>query len=168
MQILSVEEKTVKSNPFCYLNKFLDFTIQNVSFWFYKIEGIEGVYHTGPFINHFFFFFSWLCCYMSQMNPLIGPVLNQRTLFAIKEYWVRIFRKKSKIFRKSNFNWFFYIFLERLGGSWNHHLSLLPWNKPKVFNALEKNWFIGIFVKVLQISLVFFLWFFFSLICLLY
>merc|ERR1711963_264684 len=29
----------------------------------------------------------WLCCYMSQMNPLIGPVLNQRTLFAIKEYW---------------------------------------------------------------------------------
>ena len=50
-------------------------------------------------------FFSWLCCYMSQMNPLIGPVLNQRTLFAIKEYWVRIFRKrKSKIFQKSNVN----------------------------------------------------------------
>ena len=30
----------------------------------------------------------WLCCYMSQMNPLIGPILNQRTLIAVKEYWV--------------------------------------------------------------------------------
>merc|ERR1711997_254289 len=29
----------------------------------------------------------WLCCYMSQMNPLIGPILNQRTLFAMKTYW---------------------------------------------------------------------------------
>jgi V-type H+-transporting ATPase subunit e len=29
----------------------------------------------------------WICCYMSQMNPLIGPKLNQRTLLAIKEYW---------------------------------------------------------------------------------
>ena len=76
------------------------------------------VCHTGAFINNFFFF-SWLCCYMSQMNPLIGPVLNQRTLFAIKEYWVRIFRKrKSKIFRKSNVKYFFsYLFLEWLGGS---------------------------------------------------
>jgi V-type H+-transporting ATPase subunit e len=29
----------------------------------------------------------WLCCYMSQMNPLIGPVLSQSSLFAIKKYW---------------------------------------------------------------------------------
>jgi V-type H+-transporting ATPase subunit e len=29
----------------------------------------------------------WFACYMSQMNPLIGPVLNQRTLVAVKEYW---------------------------------------------------------------------------------
>lgn len=58
-------------------------------------------------------------------------------------------------------DFFSYLFLERLGGSWNHHLSL-PWNKPKVFNALEKNWFIGIFVKVLQISLVFFMIFLLS------
>ena len=29
----------------------------------------------------------WVCCYMSQMNPLIGPVLNQRTLIAAKEFW---------------------------------------------------------------------------------
>ena len=32
---------------------------------------------------------SWLCCYMAQMNPLIGPVLPQRALFAIQQYWVR-------------------------------------------------------------------------------
>ena len=35
----------------------------------------------------------WFCCYMSQMNPLIGPVLNQRTLVAVKEYWVSQPRK---------------------------------------------------------------------------
>jgi V-type H+-transporting ATPase subunit e len=29
----------------------------------------------------------WLCCYMAQMNPLIGPVLPQKALFAIKTYW---------------------------------------------------------------------------------
>jgi V-type H+-transporting ATPase subunit e len=29
----------------------------------------------------------WFCCYMSQMNPLIGPILNQRTLIAVKQYW---------------------------------------------------------------------------------
>ena len=32
---------------------------------------------------------SWLCCYMAQMNPLIGPVLPQGALFAIQQYWVR-------------------------------------------------------------------------------
>ena len=29
----------------------------------------------------------WLCCYMSQMNPLIGPILNQRTLIAVQAQW---------------------------------------------------------------------------------
>merc|ERR1711983_44792 len=29
----------------------------------------------------------WLCCYMAQMNPLIGPVLPQKALFAIQTYW---------------------------------------------------------------------------------
>ena len=31
---------------------------------------------------------SWLCCYMAQMNPLIGPILPQKVLFAIQTYWV--------------------------------------------------------------------------------
>ena len=29
----------------------------------------------------------WLCCYMSQMNPLIGPILSQRSLIAAKVFW---------------------------------------------------------------------------------
>ena len=108
---------------------------------------------------------------MSQMNPLIGPVLNQRTLFAIKEYWVRIFRKKNqRYFESPILTDFFFLHIFRTAGrllrqmvGCHIYLDLsLPWNKPKVFNALEKNWFIGIFVKVLQISLVFFMIFLLS------
>ncbi|KAF4530120.1 hypothetical protein B566_EDAN001377 [Ephemera danica] len=29
----------------------------------------------------------WLCCYMAQMNPLIGPRLNNRTLLLIAQNW---------------------------------------------------------------------------------
>lgn len=29
----------------------------------------------------------WLCCYMSQMNPLIGPILETKALFAMKLQW---------------------------------------------------------------------------------
>jgi len=29
----------------------------------------------------------WLCCYMSQMNPLIGPILDTKALFAMKQEW---------------------------------------------------------------------------------
>ena len=25
---------------------------------------------------------------MAQMNPLVGPVLSKKTLFAVKKYWV--------------------------------------------------------------------------------
>ena len=38
---------------------------------------------------------------MAQMNPLIGPILPQKALFAIQTYWVStrlgIFLKKIKI-----------------------------------------------------------------------
>ena len=27
--------------------------------------------------------FSWLCCYMAQMNPLVGPILEAKALAAI-------------------------------------------------------------------------------------
>lgn len=29
----------------------------------------------------------WLCCYMAQMNPLIGPKLSNRTLLLIAKAW---------------------------------------------------------------------------------
>lgn len=29
----------------------------------------------------------WLCCYMSQMNPLIGPIVTSNTAAAIHYFW---------------------------------------------------------------------------------
>ncbi|PSN56286.1 hypothetical protein C0J52_00403 [Blattella germanica] len=31
----------------------------------------------------------WLCCYMAQMNPLIGPKLTNKTILLIAKEWVR-------------------------------------------------------------------------------
>jgi hypothetical protein len=30
---------------------------------------------------------SWLCCYMAQMNPLIGPKLHQNTILIMAREW---------------------------------------------------------------------------------
>ena len=48
---------------------------------------------------------------MSQMNPLIGPILNQRTLYAMKRYWVSVLSVKSVAF----FMWI----SKRLQGGWD-------------------------------------------------
>lgn len=29
----------------------------------------------------------WVCCYMAQMNPLIGPKLSNRTLLLMAKEW---------------------------------------------------------------------------------
>jgi len=29
----------------------------------------------------------WLCCYMHQMNPLIGPAIHNRTAIALQRLW---------------------------------------------------------------------------------
>lgn len=29
----------------------------------------------------------WLCCYMSQMNPLIGPKLSNKTILLMAREW---------------------------------------------------------------------------------
>ena len=39
--------------------------------------------------------YSWLCCYMAQMNPLIGPVLKNNTVLLMAREWVRIFSLKN-------------------------------------------------------------------------
>jgi hypothetical protein len=36
---------------------------------------------------NFNFFSSWLCCYMAQMNPLIGPRLHQNTVLIMAREW---------------------------------------------------------------------------------
>jgi hypothetical protein len=40
--------------------------------------------------------FSWLCCYMAQMNPLIGPKLANTTLLLIAQQWVRKMTNSKK------------------------------------------------------------------------
>lgn len=34
-----------------------------------------------------FLFSSWLCCYMAQMNPLIGPKLSKGTILIMAREW---------------------------------------------------------------------------------
>ncbi|XP_037899174.1 V-type proton ATPase subunit e-like [Glossina fuscipes] len=29
----------------------------------------------------------WFCCYMSQINPLVGPMLPQKAVFMIAKKW---------------------------------------------------------------------------------
>lgn len=38
-------------------------------------------------MENFSFDFSWLCCYMAQMNPLIGPKLHQNTILIMAKEW---------------------------------------------------------------------------------
>jgi len=32
----------------------------------------------------------WLCCYMAQMNPLIGPIVNQKAALLIHQNWASV------------------------------------------------------------------------------
>ena len=32
----------------------------------------------------------WLCCYMSQMNPLVGPQVDRNALAAMHFYWGKL------------------------------------------------------------------------------
>jgi len=40
-----------------------------------------------PFNRKLLFNFSWLCCYLMQMNPLIGPEMSNHTLLVMKKEW---------------------------------------------------------------------------------
>ena len=52
---------------------------------------------------------------MSQMNPLIGPILKQSSLFAVKRYWVSL-QFESIIDFESELNNDFLTFQ----GGWEH------------------------------------------------
>ncbi|KAG6464152.1 hypothetical protein O3G_MSEX014314 [Manduca sexta] len=44
--------------------------------------------HLHPvYVMHIWCASSWLCAYMAQMNPLIGPRLNNETLIWISRTW---------------------------------------------------------------------------------
>jgi len=47
----------------------------------------RGVVQVSLFLTGMCMWFFWVFTYMTQMNPLIGPVLNQRALIAVKYYW---------------------------------------------------------------------------------
>lgn len=40
-------------------------------------------------------YFSWLCCYMAQMNPLIGPKLKNHVILVMAQQWVKKMHKFS-------------------------------------------------------------------------
>jgi len=52
----------------------------------------RGVVQVALILTGATLWFFWLFCYMSQINPLIGPILNQRSLIAVKTYWGDPFR----------------------------------------------------------------------------
>jgi len=47
----------------------------------------RGVVQVSLFLTGTCMWFFWIFTYMTQMNPLIGPILNQRALIAVKNYW---------------------------------------------------------------------------------
>lgn len=46
-------------------------------------------------LPNYLIIFSWLCCYMAQMNPLIGPRIDNKTLLLMAREWVSLFHNKK-------------------------------------------------------------------------
>jgi len=38
----------------------------------------------------------WLCCYMAQMNPLVGPELDSKARAAMYYYWGNLHNKNTE------------------------------------------------------------------------
>ncbi|GFS63003.1 v-type proton ATPase subunit e 2 [Nephila pilipes] len=55
--------------------------------WFVPAGINKGVIQTMLVLTAVCCYLFWLCCYMSQMNPLIGPQLTRTTLAVMKEVW---------------------------------------------------------------------------------
>ena len=45
------------------------------------------LYHYLHFNENSYLFPSWLCAYMMQMNPLLGPELSNTTMLIMKREW---------------------------------------------------------------------------------
>ena len=81
------------SSYFCVLLVFL------LSYW-----GILFLCVSVHCFYKMYLIFSWLCCYMAQMNPLIGPKLSNKTIILMAREWVSVIYVHENIF-------FFFFFI---------------------------------------------------------
>ncbi|XP_014225801.1 V-type proton ATPase subunit e 2-like [Trichogramma pretiosum] len=47
----------------------------------------KGILHVILLLTAFTCWLFWLCCYMAQMNPLVGPLLSRSTILAMGAEW---------------------------------------------------------------------------------
>jgi len=47
----------------------------------------KGILQVMLMLTAFTCWLFWLCCYMAQMNPLIGPILKSDTILLIGREW---------------------------------------------------------------------------------
>ncbi|XP_058791142.1 V-type proton ATPase subunit e 2-like [Phymastichus coffea] len=47
----------------------------------------KGILQVVLMLTAFTCWLFWLCCYMAQMNPLVGPVLKNSTVLLIAREW---------------------------------------------------------------------------------
>jgi len=57
----------------------------------------RGVVQVSLFLTGTCMWFFWIFTYMTQMNPLIGPILSKRAAFAVKEYWGEAFTDQREV-----------------------------------------------------------------------
>ncbi|CAN7999263.1 unnamed protein product [Ixodes pacificus] len=55
--------------------------------WFIPKGSQRGIIQSMLVITSISCYMFWLCTYMSQMYPLVGPSLNNHTVVAIEAYW---------------------------------------------------------------------------------
>lgn len=55
--------------------------------WRVCSTSIVNLFYSNVLLLTLFYFCSWLCCYMSQMNPLIGPKLSNKTILLMAREW---------------------------------------------------------------------------------
>ncbi|KAF8774715.1 V-type proton ATPase subunit e 2-like [Argiope bruennichi] len=72
--------------PFVIMTLFW-FLIGGILPWFVPKGVNRGVIQTMLVLTAVCCYLFWLCCYMAQMNPLIGPQLPTATLAVMKEVW---------------------------------------------------------------------------------
>uniref|UniRef100_A0A6M2E2B5 Putative vacuolar h+ atpase ixodes scapularis vacuolar h+ atpase n=1 Tax=Amblyomma tuberculatum TaxID=48802 RepID=A0A6M2E2B5_9ACAR len=55
--------------------------------WFVRKGSHRGLIQTMIVITSICCYLFWLCTYMSQMYPLIGPTLSNGTVMLMETYW---------------------------------------------------------------------------------